>query len=76
MMSAVRFACAMAASLLPSRQWDRLPPDLPIERGAFASGVLTWMIGLAIGIPGFLAHARLEVVRRSVRYDLPPDFTR
>ncbi len=52
-----RFLAAMAASLLPSRHWDRLPPDLPIERGAFASGVLTWMIGLAIGIPGFLAHA-------------------
>src|SRR5262249_15035628 len=56
-MAALRFIWAMAASVLPSRHWDRVPPDLPIERGAFASGVLTWMIGLAIGVPGFLAHA-------------------
>jgi hypothetical protein len=34
-----------------------VPPDLPIERGAVASGVLTWIIGMAVGIPGFLAHA-------------------
>jgi hypothetical protein len=56
-MSAIRFVRAMAVSLLPSRHWDRFSPDLPIDRAAVASGVLTWMIGLAVGIPGFLAHA-------------------
>lgn len=52
-----RFLVGMAASLLPYRHWDRIPPHLPIERGAFMSGVLTWIAGLAVGIPGFLAHA-------------------
>jgi hypothetical protein len=47
----------MAASLLPFRHWHRLPPDLSIERGAFASGIATFMIGAAIGIPGFIRHA-------------------
>jgi hypothetical protein len=56
-MSAIRFVRAMAVSLLPSRHWDRFSPDLSIDRAAFASGVLTWTIGLAIGIHGFLAHA-------------------
>lgn len=57
-MQPIRFLCAMAASLLPYRHWDKLPPRLPIERGAFASGIATVMAGAAIGIPGFLAHAR------------------
>jgi hypothetical protein len=56
-MTPIRFVCAMAASLLPWRHWDKVPPQLPIEQGAFASGVLTWMAGVAIGILGFLAHA-------------------
>lgn len=56
-MAVIRFVCAMAASLLPYRHWDRLPPRLPIEKGAFASGIATVMAGAAIGIPGFLAHA-------------------
>ena len=60
MMSAIRFVCAMAASLLPSRHWDRISPDLPIERGAFAAGIATMFAGATVGIPGFLAHAHAE----------------
>ena len=48
---------AMAASLLPHRHWYKLPAALPIERGAFASGLATLFAGAAVGIPGFLAHA-------------------
>lgn len=45
------------ASLLPYRLWSSLPSDLPIERGAFASGMVTSIAGATVGISGFLAHA-------------------
>jgi hypothetical protein len=45
------------ASLLPQRLWGRLPPNVPVERGAFLSGIATIFAGAAVGIPGFLAHA-------------------
>ena len=51
------FAAAMCASLLPWRWWPSLPSDWPLESAAFASGILTFFAGAAIGIPGFLAHA-------------------
>lgn len=60
-MSTIRFVCAMAASLLPYRHWDRIPPHVPIERGAFASGIATMMAGAAVGIPGFLRYAGIVV---------------
>lgn len=52
-----RFLIGTVASLLPHRHWQRLPPDIPVEMGAFASGIATMLAGAAIGIPGFLAHA-------------------
>jgi hypothetical protein len=52
-----RFVAAMGVSLLPYRFWPRFPPDIPVESGAFASGVATLLAGAAIGIPGFLEHA-------------------
>jgi len=54
---ALAFVAAMAASLLPSRHWPRLPAALPLESAAFAAGLATFFLGAAIGIPGFLAHA-------------------
>lgn len=56
--AAARLAIAMAASLVPYRHWHRLPSNLPVEAGAFASGIATTMAGAAIGVPGFLAHAQ------------------
>lgn len=47
----------MVASLLPHRTWKSFPSDWPIESAAFGSGLLTFFVGMAIGIPGFLAHA-------------------
>jgi hypothetical protein len=55
------FAAAIAAALLPHRYWGALPHWLPVERAAFASGLLTFFLGAAIGIPGFLEHAAANV---------------
>jgi hypothetical protein len=51
------FVVAMAAAALPFRHWHRLPSSFPMVPAAFASGVLTFFLGAAVGIPGFLAHA-------------------
>lgn len=55
------FAAAMAAALLPLRHWRALPYWIPVQRAAFASGLLTLFAGAAIGIPGFLEHAAANV---------------
>jgi hypothetical protein len=51
------FAGAMLASLLPVRVWPRLPPSFSMTSAAFASGLVTFFLGAAVGIPGFLEHA-------------------
>jgi hypothetical protein len=48
---------AMAASLLPARIWPRLPASFSMTAAAFASGLVTFFAGAAVGIPGFLEHA-------------------
>jgi len=53
----VIFAAAMFASLLPARVWPRLPSSFSMTSAAFASGLVTFFLGAAIGIPGFLEHA-------------------
>ena len=55
------FAAAIAAALLPHRRWRALPHWIPVERAAFASALLTFFLGAAIGIPGFLEHAAANV---------------
>jgi len=57
----LRYLAGMAASLLPRRVWDRLPPHVPVERGALLSGVATMFAGAAIGITGFLTYAGIVV---------------
>ena len=47
----------MIASLLPARVWPRLPASFSMTSAAFASGLATFFLGAAIGIPGFLEHA-------------------
>lgn len=51
------FVGAMFASLLPHRLWPRLPASFPMTTAAFAAGLATLFAGVAVGIPGFLAHA-------------------
>jgi hypothetical protein len=55
------FLAAMVATLLPRRHWSRLPATFPLESAAFASGLATFFLGAAIGIPGFLAHMGVTV---------------
>jgi hypothetical protein len=64
MRTLVRLPAAMAAilaALLPYRHWGRLPYWIPAERAAFVSGLLTFFLGAAIGVPGFLEHAAANV---------------
>lgn len=53
----LEFIAAVFASFLPYRWWKSFPSDWPLESAAFGSGLLTFFGGMAIGIPGFLAHA-------------------
>jgi hypothetical protein len=55
------FLGAMAGSLLPHRLWDRLPAGFPLQSASFASGLATFFLGAAIGIPGFLEHMAATV---------------
>ena len=56
-MTTAEFAAGMIAALLPYRYWQRLPASSPVRSAAFLSAIVTLMLGAAIGIPGFLAHA-------------------
>lgn len=56
--SLARFLAAMAVSLLPHRHWHRFPAAIPVETAAVASGIAMMLAGAAVGIPGFLEHAR------------------
>jgi hypothetical protein len=55
------FMAAVVAALLPHRHWRRLPSWVPVDSAAFLSGILTIFLGTAVGIPGFLEHAGLNV---------------
>lgn len=60
-MRTLAFAAGLAAALLPHRHWRAVPHWIPVERAAFASGLLALFFGAAIGIPGFLEHAGANV---------------
>lgn len=53
---ALAFVTAMVVTVLPHRHWSRLPGTFPLHSGAFASALVTFFLGAAIGIPGFLEH--------------------
>lgn len=58
---ALLFVTAMAGTLLPRRHWYRLPVSVSKGTAAFASGLTCFFLGAAVGIPGFLEHAGLNV---------------
>lgn len=58
---ALTFLASMLAALLPFRVWSRLPMSFEMVRASFASGLVTFFLAAAIGIPGFLEHAGLLV---------------
>lgn len=51
----------LLAAFLPHRRWRALPVWILTERAAFASGLITFFAGAAIGVPGFLEHAGASV---------------
>jgi hypothetical protein len=51
------FLGAIITSLLPFRLWRRLPSSFRMVPASFASGVITFWLAAAIGVPGFLEHA-------------------
>jgi hypothetical protein len=61
LLDGLSFLAAMAASLLPSRLWGRLPDSFQMTRAAFVSGLATFFLAAAIGLPGFYHHAKVRV---------------
>jgi hypothetical protein len=59
--NALAFPGAMAASLLPFRHWQRFPSTFPMVPAAFASGLLFFFLGAAVGLPGFYRHTKVRV---------------
>ncbi len=57
LLSLPAFFAGMAAAVLPYRHWRRLPIWVPVRSAVFVSGIATFFLGAAIGIPGFLEHA-------------------
>lgn len=55
------FLASMVVTTLPHRLWSRLPGSFPLHAGALASALVTLLAGAAVGIPGFLEHAGLNV---------------
>lgn len=60
-MRGLAFGAAIPAAVLPYRLWRRLPDWLPLEAAAVVSGILTFLGGAAVGVPGFLEHAAANV---------------
>jgi hypothetical protein len=57
----LRFLAAMVASLLPFRLWDRLPSSFSMVRASFASAIVVFFLGAAIGLPGWYHHMKVHV---------------
>ena len=55
----MRRVLGVFAALLPSRWWPWLDQHVDASAGAAASGVLTVLASMAIGIPGFLRYVEL-----------------
>jgi hypothetical protein len=53
----VRHVLALGAGILPRRFWPDWEGRLPIARMAMPSAGLVFMLGFAVGIPGFLDYA-------------------
>jgi hypothetical protein len=51
-----RGALACVLAILPRRHWGRLERWVPVGAASLPSAVLTFFLGAAIGIPGYIAH--------------------
>lgn len=52
------FPVAMVAALLPFRLWERLPGSFRMVQASLASGLVSFFMAAAIGLPGFYQHAK------------------
>ena len=52
----VQHLAGIAAAMLPKRWWPHLDTRVPASSMALVSGLATFLLGAAIGIPGFLAY--------------------
>ena len=55
--SAARRIAGIVAAMLPRRTWGALDLHVPVTSSAFIASLLTFLAGMAIGIPGFLDYA-------------------
>lgn len=55
--NAARRIAGIVAAMLPRRTWDTLDLHLPVTSSALIASLLTFLAGMAIGIPGFLDYA-------------------
>lgn len=49
------------AAMLPARWWPWLDQHVPVSTSAVLSGIMTLLVGAAIGIPGFLAYMQAAI---------------
>jgi hypothetical protein len=54
----MRFIAAMFAAILPRRWWPPIEKHLPVRQAAVMSGIATFLLAIAIGLPAFLAFAQ------------------
>jgi hypothetical protein len=55
--NAARRIAGIVAAMLPRRTWGALDLHVPVTSSAFTASLLTFLAGMAIGIPGFLDYA-------------------
>jgi hypothetical protein len=60
MVTAARAVVAVTCAMLPRRYWPVLEEFFPVTEAAAPAGILTIVLAAAIGIPGFLPHAKGE----------------
>ena len=54
----MRFMVAMFAAILPRRWWPPIEKHLPVRQAATMSGIATFLLAVAIGLPAFLTFAQ------------------
>ena len=54
----MRFIVAMFAAVLPRRWWPPMETHLPVRQAATMSGIATFVLAIAIGLPAFLDSAQ------------------
>ena len=56
---------ALFVGLAPERMWKRLEPVFPLRSAAFASGILTLLVGFFLDVGGFLSYGARRAIERN-----------